>query len=135
MSLYCEIETEFRDEDVLVRSLQELGFEGKVEQHARAVPLEGYEGVMRAQKANVILRRKHLNSYANDIGFVRGTDGRFTLIVSEWDRANTFGEDVQARLKRAYLEKAAVKEYGMRGYHVKQRVVHEDGRVVLRIGR
>ena len=65
MSKYGVTVTELRDDRCLTEALQELGYE--VEVHPQGANLEGYEGLERPERANVIIRRRHLNPASNDI--------------------------------------------------------------------
>lgn len=94
MSAYGEYETEFTNATCLVAALKDLGYTN-VEQHAQAVPLEGYQGDARTQQAHVVVRRRYVGGAANDVGFERLLDGRFVARISEFDRRCHF---TQARL-------------------------------------
>lgn len=56
-----------------------------MEEHAEATNLYGYRGDKREQKAEIIIRRKHVGSSSNDIGFVQTEDGSWSAIISEYD--------------------------------------------------
>jgi len=85
MSHYVDILTEITDRDALVRALERVGFKGKIEVHETAVPLYGYLGDKRGQKAHVIIRRSFVGSSANDIGFEQAPDGKFKAHISEFE--------------------------------------------------
>lgn len=136
MSLYCEIETEIHREQDLVLALEAMGFKGKVEVHARGTRLEGFEGDPREQIAHVVIRREHLQHQANDLGFARTRNGRFTLMVSEYDRATKFGDAWLNRVKGHYLEQCARRDYTLKGYRLKGKDVQRSGnKVVLTFSR
>jgi hypothetical protein len=40
---------------------------------------------MRADKANVIIRRQYVGRASNDIGFIKAADGTYQAIISEYD--------------------------------------------------
>ena len=85
MSHYTTLETKIVSQEHLVLALQDMGF-SDVEHHEEAEALIGFEGDTREARAEVIIRRKHLSSASNDIGFARGADGRFKAIISDYDR-------------------------------------------------
>ncbi|TYB45635.1 DUF1257 domain-containing protein [Actinomadura chibensis] len=85
MSHFTKVRTAITDQDRLVAVLRELGFP-EVESHARPTPLYGYRGDVRPEKAEVAIRRRHVGSASNDIGFHRTSDGTFEAIISEYDR-------------------------------------------------
>jgi hypothetical protein len=87
MSHYSKVKTKIKNKDSLVAALCDLGFtKSQIEVHDEAVALEGYEGRFRKEKANIIIRRRHVGGAANDIGFVRMQDGTYQAIISDYDR-------------------------------------------------
>jgi hypothetical protein len=131
MSHYSEVQIELIDEGCLVAALSRLGFNGKVEVHKDAQALYGYQGDLRAQKANVIIRREHVGPAANDLGFERQPDGKYRVWVSDYDRKyNKYDDAWMGRLKQAYgVEKARV-EAKKKGYRVSEQKL-DDGRIRL----
>ena len=120
-------------------ALSRLGFEGKVEVHKEAQALYGYQGDARAQKAHIIIRREHVGSYANDIGFERQPDGSYRAWISEFDQTRTSGgtrydDKWLGQLKQAYGVEKARLEAKKRGYRVSEQKL-DDGRVRLVIRR
>ena len=75
MSKYDSFQTTLTEQAPLVAALDALGY--PVEIHTNGAPLFGYQGDERPERAHIIIRRQHLSSSANDIGFERGADGRF----------------------------------------------------------
>lgn len=47
--------------------------------------LEGYHGDQRQQVADIIIPRKQVGGASNDIGFVKGPDGTFRAVISDYD--------------------------------------------------
>lgn len=89
MSHYSRIRSKMKKRSALVKALKDMGFrEDQIEVHDDAVNLYGYQGDVRQQKANIVIRRKHVGGAANDIGFVRMEDGTYEAIVSDYDRGN-----------------------------------------------
>lgn len=87
MSEYIEGNLSICDRDALVTALMAIGFaREEIEVHTEAQALCGFEGDTRELKAHVIIRRKYVGAYSNDIGFLRGADGRFSALISEYDR-------------------------------------------------
>jgi hypothetical protein len=86
--MYCSIETEFRNPEALILALMETGLwtREQIEIHTKPQHLVGYHGDLRPEKAEIIIRRKHVGSSSNDIGFSRNEDGMFTAIISEFDK-------------------------------------------------
>lgn len=101
MSAYLQLATPMTDAECLVDALADVGFaRSMVEIHEQAVALVGYEGAAREQQAHIIIRRQHIGSASNDVGFVRTPTG-FRLIVSAYDQAR-FGSSWLARLSARY---------------------------------
>ena len=85
MSHFVECQTKFRDPEALVAALIECGFqEDQIEVHAEAVPLYGYQGDVRPQKAHVVVRREHVGTAANDVGWQRVPDGTWSQRWNCW---------------------------------------------------
>lgn len=101
MSAYIQLATPMTDVECLVDAIADVGFaRAVVEVHEEAVSLVGYEGAARVQHAHVIIRRQHIGSASNDIGFVRTPTG-LRLIVSDFDRTR-FDAMWLARLSEQY---------------------------------
>jgi len=110
VSAYGEFETILCHERFLVEGLTEMGYE--VEVHADGACLRGYHGEERPERAHVIIRRAQLDGASNDIGFARGTDGRFRAIVGEYDRSIGYNRHWLDKVRERYQERqtlAAVK--------------------------
>ena len=123
MSAYGEFETAVREQRFLIESLTEMGY--SVEAHADGAPLFGYHGDERPERAHVIIRRAQLSCASNDIGFARGADGRFRVILSEYDRGIGYDEKWVGKVHQHYKEKqtmavARAKGYVFRGKEVVQ---------------
>jgi Protein of unknown function (DUF1257) len=100
VSHYTRVRTVLKDPEILMLALASLGF-GKAEHHAVAQPLIGYRGDRRAQKAEIIVRRRHIGPLSNDIGFARRDDGTFEAIISGFDRRK-YGQPWLDGLAHAY---------------------------------
>ena len=130
MSEYVECETNIKDERALVEALVEMGFEeSQVERHEEAQPLYGYQGDKRQQKANVIMRRQHVGSSSNDIGFLKKEDGTYEAIISGFDRGSGgnvaratggYNDKWLKGLNQNYTEKLFTREARKLGYQVKK---------------
>lgn len=96
MSAYSELKTEFKDADLLIAALKEMGY--TAQNHTKdPQPLVGYQGDYRtadghghttdaslAMKADIIIPRKQVGSSSNDIGFVK-RNGKYFPIISDFD--------------------------------------------------
>jgi hypothetical protein len=113
MSKYTKQKSQYNDRDCLVAALNEMGY-AEVEIHDEAVNLIGYHGDTRPERANVIVRRRYVDTSANDLGFVREVDGTFSAIVSDYD-SRKHGAEWMAGLKKAYTEKRLIKHAASKG--------------------
>ena len=114
MSAYAEYETIVCEEKFLVEGLTAMGY--RVEVHAEGAHLIGYHGDERPERAHVIIRRAQLDSASNDIGFVRGTDGRFRAILSEYDRSIGFDDRWLGKVHQHYKEQQTMAVAHAKGY-------------------
>lgn len=132
MSHFTRVRTALRDPELLVRALAALGFT-TVETHDTPQTLYGYQGDARPERAEVVIRRAHIGSASNDIGFRRRDDGTFEAIISEYDRSR-YDQPWLTRLTRAYGHTAALRYAEDNGYEVESDVLEENGRrrLVLR---
>ena len=92
----------FRDRQLLMASLEELGF-AEVEE-GEDLPLYGYHGDRRSDTAALVVRRHHIGSASNDLGFARTADGYFP-IISEYDKRTLLAGQFLPRLRVAYAER------------------------------
>jgi hypothetical protein len=71
--------------------------------------LVGYHGDLRAQRADLIIRRKHIGSASNDIGFVKSADGTYAAIISDYD-SGRHNAQWTAKLRNAYADKGIMRQ-------------------------
>ena len=114
MSAYGEYETTLSEQNFLVEGLTAMGY--RIEVHAAGAPLVGYHGDERPERAHVIIRRAQLDSASNDIGFVRGPDGRFRAILSEYDRSIGYDDRWLGKVHQHYKEKQTLAVAKAKGY-------------------
>lgn len=114
MSAYGEFETNVREQRFLVEALAEMGYMAEV--HPDGAALFGYRGDERPERAHVIIRRAQLDSASNDIAFVRGADGRFRAVLSEYDRGIGYDEKWLGKVHQHYKEKQTMAVAQAKGY-------------------
>jgi hypothetical protein len=129
MSAYSPFETEFNDQECLIKALAEVGYKN-VEIHEQAKHLVGYHGDTRPEVANIIVRRKEIGGASNDIGFVKKADGKFTAIISDFDRGR-HNDKWMTGLKTKYAEGRMVKEARRQGLVLKSRNI-VNGKIVVK---
>ena len=132
MSHYTTLRTHITDRDALVAALADVGYD-EVEVHDTPKTLEGWQGDRRSERAHVIVRRRHVGSSSNDIGFRQGAEGRFEAIVSDYDR-HVHDAAWLARVTARHAYHATTSTLAAQGYHMVEEQTEHDGavRMVLR---
>ncbi len=92
----------FKNEALLLAALAELGY--TTVESGEALPLFGYQGDERRERAQLVVRRKHIGVASNDLGFARTTEG-YTPIISEYDQSTLHDGKFITRLRTAYNER------------------------------
>lgn len=114
MSKYGVLDTQIKEQKHLIAALEEMGY--RVEVHPEGAALFGYEGRERPEKANIIIRRRQLDSASNDIGFARIADGRYVARLSEYDQQIGFNQKWLNRVHQVYKEKQTIATARAKGY-------------------
>ena len=114
----------FKDRRLLLAALAAMGY-SEVEE-GESLPLYGYQGDQRAETAAIVVRRQHLGSASNDLGFAR-TELGYVPIVSEYDLRALQGGQFLPRLRTLYSERV-VEEVRKRLHGTMRRTV--EGNVV-----
>jgi hypothetical protein len=103
MSKYLTFtEIVFKDEALLLAALADVGYT-EVER-GESLPLYGYRGDQRPERAQLVVRRRHIGRASNDLGFARAENG-YTPIISEYDQRTMLGGHFLPRLRTAYNER------------------------------
>jgi hypothetical protein len=132
MSHFTRVRTKLRDAEALVAALKAVGL-SRVEVNEEPQNLYGYQGDIRPERAEVIVRRRDIGRLSNDIGFARQADGLFEAIISGYDRRR-YDEAWLAGLFRSYSYAATVKYASTHGYEIATDELEQDGsrRLTLR---
>ena len=133
MSHFTCIKTQIKNVDALLKALQDMGF-NKVETHDTAQHLYGYQGDVREQIAEVIIRRKYIGVSSNDIGFQRQEDGQFEAIISEYDRYK-YSQQWLNNLTGRYAYHTLVAAATSQGFTIEEEETLVDGTVRVVVGR
>ncbi len=131
MSHFVECQTVFRDPQALIAALGECGFAREhIEVHAQAVPLLGYHGDVRPQKAHLVIRREHVGQGANDVGWERQADGAYRAWISEFDAGvgayahrapeARLGQATQNRIRQEYAYQVVARQQRALGRSVQR---------------
>jgi len=134
MSHFTSIKTQIKNRDALVKALADVGF-ARVEVHETGQPLYGFQGDVRPEKAEVIVRRKYLGAASNDIGFKLQKDGQFEAIISAYDRAYRYSRQWLNELTQRYGYHALMATVPEQGFAVEQEETLEDGTIRVVVGK
>ena len=142
MSHFTELAVEYSQkcEAQLVAALEETFGKGNVEVHEDGAALMGYHGDNRAKLAtsnpnyappcHIIIRRKHVGSASNDVGYRRTEDGKYVVYISDYDKGSNFNKAKQNKVTQDYTVGVTEKQMKAQGYVVK-RAVGEKGAIKL----
>jgi len=132
MSHYSIIETEFRDEETLVETLEEMepGWVGNIERHETAATLYDYVGHARPEKAHIIVRRRFVDSMSNDVGFVKEGNS-YKAILSDYDQNIGRGASWLSRVTQLYAKNKVLKEMKLKGWRLGSQTTTEKGSIKL----
>lgn len=133
MSHFTCIKTQIKNADALLKALSDLGF-NKVEVHKIAQPLYGWQGDVREQTAEVIIRRNYVGTSSNDIGFQRQEDGQFQAIISEYD-CHRYSQEWLNNLTQRYAYHALIATAPEQGFTIEEEETLSDGTVRVVVSR
>lgn len=133
MSHFTTIKTTFVATGSLLKALADAGFK-EVEVHDAAQPLYGYQGDVRADRAEIIIRRRFIGTASNDIGFKRQADGTFTAIISEFDRRRYSVEWLNS-LRQRYAYHVVKEQLDQQGFALVEEEVRQDRTIHLVLRR
>lgn len=114
----------FADQRLLLAALKHLGYSDV--EVGEGLPLYGYQGDRRPETAEVVVRRQHVGTASNDVGFTRTAQG-LVPIISEFDLRTLHDGQFLVHLRTAYSEQI-VEEVRRRLHGTAQRTV--DGSLV-----
>jgi hypothetical protein len=136
VSHFTTLKTQITDAECLRRALADRGFP-TVEVHATPQHLYGFQGDVRPETAEVIIRRQHVGFASNDIGFKRRADGTFDAIVSSYDRSGSSGlsHGWIDRLSQRYAYHVALQKLAEQGFALAQEETTASGQVRLVLRR
>lgn len=96
----------FKDRESLLQALAECGY-GTVEE-GESLSLYGYQGDRRPETAQIVVRRDHIGTASNDLGFQK-TDAGFVPVISEYDQRYMMQGKFLTALKTNYNLKSTEK--------------------------
>ena len=126
MSHFAAIKLEFKDENVLLAALTNLGLTPIV--HRTPTELVSRWGNKESHCAHIVIPRDQLKIGA-DIGFLRESDGNYSLVADSWELKGE-NRNFQQRLAAEYAAQMAVK---VTGSSVKSREFLSNGDLQIRL--
>lgn len=138
MSRYRKQTTACKDKEVLIDALVDMGYKREhIEVHETAQQLIDFQGKpthyldSNGDKANIIVRRKHVGGAANDLGFKFNAEtGTYDAIISNYDSSKHNAKWI-AGLKTNYNERGLAKTLKKQGFkYLGKEVV--DGKIQIR---
>ena len=126
MSEYVTVDVKFYDGDCLIEALKAIYPE--VEVHEQAKDLIGYDSRGRGKKAHIIVRKKHISSVSNDLGFEL-IGNEYHVHISDYDIKK--GKTIIPRIKQEYAVAKTIKTARQRGWSVRRENV--EGKVKLTV--
>jgi hypothetical protein len=133
MSHFTSIRTQIKNLDALKKALSDLGFK-QVEIHNTARNLYGYQGDVRSQTAEVIVRRQFIGALSNDIGFKQQADGTYEAVISEYDRKH-YSQQWLNHLTQRYGYHALMSSALEQGFAIEEQETLEDGTIRVVVGK
>lgn len=131
MSKFHSLKTQFKDRDALIDSLVEMGYAREhIEIHETAKQLYGFQGDLRSERANVIVRRQFVGRASNDIGWELQADGTYAQHISDFDKGRHDGKWCNG-LKRGYTEATTIKTAAKNGFKYLGKTT-ENGKIQLK---
>lgn len=127
------IATEFKDWDLLLKAIEALSIPHEVAPKGRKLSMYGYQGDLRQDQADIVIRRQNVGHVSNDLGFVRNEDGAVTCIISAFDMG-AGGKKRLDEIKQQYAVEFVHRQARRIGATVKQDR-QADGTVVMRLVR
>jgi hypothetical protein len=125
VSHFTVVRTEIRHISLLLSALRAMGYD-HVEVHEEPQHLYGFQGDLRPETAEVIIRRQHIGHAANDVGFKRQPSGEFLAIISEYDRKAHCPESWMEKLKTRYARRQVLESLEKQGIPMENVVEREE---------
>jgi hypothetical protein len=131
MSEYTVVQVEYSDPICIKETLKELGY--IFEEHKEAQSLMGYGGDERKEKANIIVRKQHVGPAANDVGFCKKANGKYELIISEYDRraGSKSAMNFLEKMKPLYAKHKGLQQLRKMGKIITSVKTQPNGQIVI----
>ena len=121
------------DEMALVVALKKLGIPFERAKVGQTLPLYGWQGKKRKERARVVIRRKDIGSAANDLGFNPQTG---SVVISEFDSIDAPGSGMRVlkKILPVYATARVVRRARAQGARVTVKPQKDGGYQVIIVG-
>lgn len=121
------------DEMALVIALKKLGSPFERARPGKTLPLYGWQGKERAERARIVIRRKDIGKMANDLGFNPKTG---SVVISEYDNHDGPGRGLHLLKKvlPVYATARVVRKARAQGARVTVKPQKDGGYQVVIVG-
>jgi hypothetical protein len=133
VSHFSVLKTRLIDRECLLLALHDMGF-NEVEEHTSPQALYGYQGDIRTERAQIIVRRKYIGLVSNDIGFHELPEGGFVAIISDFDR-HKYGSAWLQKLTQRHAYHLVQKQLGQQGFSLIGEELGTEEQIHLRLRR
>jgi hypothetical protein len=127
LSHFTTIETKITDADALKKALADLGY--PVVEEGYNLPLYGYQRDRRPQTADIVVRRKYISPWSNDLGFKK-KGSTYEMIISDYD-VGLLGQDFIDRLTQRYAYHKILSEAKRQNWAKVKEEKMQDGTIKL----
>lgn len=134
MSKYATSRTEFDDADLLVDSLEALGYPVERAAEGKRLPMNGW---LDNSEAEIVIRKQFLPRAHADIGFRQRPDGTYSVLADEDDmRTYGYGDRWLTAVKVEYRQRRLIQEGTQRlGLRFVKSFTNDDGEVQLEFAK
>jgi hypothetical protein len=130
MSAYKTIECSFKDHNILIQSLKDIGWEPVVYKEKKN--LTGYMNDEREQQAEIIVPRSQISNASNDLGFTFCNDKKqYLMICSDYDNH----KGVADKVKQSYAVTAIKQALSKNKFSIKSELKNDNKIITITAGK
>ena len=108
MSAYKTIQCSFKDQEILLECLKDIGYNPVV--YKEKTNLTGYKGDARSQTAEIIVPRSQISAVSNDLGFAFDEEkSEYVMLCSDYDSHRGLSDKVKQAYAIVAIRKALSK--------------------------
>ncbi len=130
MSAYKTIQCSFKDQEVLLDCLKDIGYNPVV--YKEKNNLTGYRGDSRSQSAEIIVPRSQISAVSNDLGFAFDEEkGEYVMLCSEYDSHRGVGD----KIKQSYAIVAIRKALSKNKFSINTEIKDKNKTITITAGK